>query len=242
MTIQLVQHGQFDSQIKTECYFSDSDKTGPRNRKKSTKLDDDEYIKLYEAETRPKKQHQNNNPIYLFILKFILNLIKFYLLFKNYLKYLYYIVHLAINRWTHTDTYYYFKQLKLLNVQIPKHVCVVCNEELDNWATIKLYCTIIDCLSIYEVETITFYQFGSTSSKVKQHINDKYFVKDKNNNFGAKKNANINFLSSESGGNYAVVNACKSIASKIMNNQIELGEVNQDLVNSQVIGIKKKIY
>ena len=126
---------------------------------------------------------------------------------------------------------------------------------------INMLSTIVDSLSIYGTETITFYQFSPFSSLVKDVINVKYTLKDRNNNDerneikqsngirkrnthnekdkceNANKSLNLHFLSNEQGGNSILVNACKNIATRVMNNKIDLKEINQDLIDSQVIGI-----
>lgn len=240
MTIQLVQTNQFDAQIKNEYFSIDSDKLSLRSRKKSHKTNENDYLKPNEKDTKPKK-NEHNHPIYSLILKFILFMIKFYFLLKINLICLYYTIRLAIDSWTdgdHGRIEFYSNQFKQMNIQIPKHVCVITNDKLNESKTINLFCTIIDSLSVYGVEAITFYQFNSISTKIKNYLNEKYLSKDENNNLSKnlKKKFNINYLSIESGGNCLVVNACKSIAKKVLNNQIELKDVSQDLVDSQVIG------
>lgn len=240
MTIQLIQTNQFDAQIKNECFSIDSDKLSLRKRKKILKINENDYFNVNEKEPNPK-QDEHRHPIYSLILKFILFMIKFHLYLKINLIYLYYSICLAIDRWSDADYHFiefYSNKFKQMSIQIPKHVCVITNDDLSESKAISLFCTIIDSLSVYGVEAITFYQFKSISSNIKNCLNKKYFLRDENNNFSKnyKKNFNINFLSIESGGNCLVANACKSIATKILNNQIELQDVSQDLVDSQVIG------
>ncbi|RNA42729.1 dehydrodolichyl diphosphate syntase complex subunit NUS1 [Brachionus plicatilis] len=243
MTIQLVQPSQFDAQIQSECFSTDSDKICPRNRKKYPKSHEDQFSTLYQADQRSEQQ-EHKNPIYSSILAIILYMIKFYLLLKINMLHLYYEACLAIDRWSNTDNQcieHYFNQLKVMDAQIPRHVCVVSNENLTNETKISLYSNVIDSLSVYGVEAITFYQFSSISIKVKEYLKEKYLSRDENNNSTKQKNVNVNFLSIESGGNCVVVSACKSIASKIIHNQIELNNVSQDLVNSQVIELSDMI-
>lgn len=278
MTIQLVQQNHLESQIQTECIndlgSSNKSQTNSPNYNKNIKPDDNDqdYLKLYESNEKICDQKSPNNLAYstiLFLIKFFINFCYF---IKLSLVHLYYVMFFLYEKLKYNDKKLdmdkiktYAAQFKSMGIQIPKHVCIILNQNVTNENTvIEILSTIVDSLSIYGTETITFYQFTPFSTFVKDVINVKYSIKDGNNNDErneinqpnglrkrnaqieenkfeyAKRNLNLHFLSNEQGGNSILVSACKNIATRVMNNQIDLKEINQDLIDSQVIGIFKE--
>jgi undecaprenyl pyrophosphate synthase len=54
---------------------------------------------------------------------------------------------------------------------------------------------------------------------------------------GDYKNFNLNFISYEKGGRTLMVNTCKTIANKIKSRQLNVDDLSQDLIDTQILGI-----
>ncbi|CAF0718237.1 unnamed protein product [Brachionus calyciflorus] len=273
MTIQLVQHNHLKTQIHNECLndlaSTIKNRKSPETNNKNS-INDGDYIKLYETSSEKslgQNDQSHKNPFYsttLFLIQFLINS---YFYLKINIIHLYFTLYflcenikfLISKNNAELETLKinsYLEQFKTIGIQIPKHVCVILNQDLSNDSKVKdLFSTIINSLSIYGVETITFYKFNEINPTVKDAINHEFFTRDENNNgkdkteqdlryrkskseelsLNSKKKFNINFFSNENGGNGVLVNACKNIANRVLNNQIDLKDINQDLVDSQVI-------
>lgn len=219
--------------------------------------------KELETKLQDTNEQFQTSLFYLFLLNFIKSIIKIiYFIKLNSLQF-YYFIYFNLNLndpkslnnsedLLFTDT----SSSESIVLSVPRHVCVILNEHLtDNDIICKTFSAIIDSLSNYGVETITFYKFESLSGIVKETIIDKYQQKDLNNNNSVDKNGlrnrkqdktennkqqkrsvNINFMSNGQGGRGLLVKACKNIAVKVKNSSLKMSEIDQDLIETHVLG------
>lgn len=121
-------------------------------------------------------------------------------------------------------------QLKSVNAQIPKHVCVIINENIRNVEKkYKLIVSLIECLGIYGVQEITFYQFHSIDIRL-DRIN--HFIRQHE----AFSKLKIKFLSNHTGSQCIMVDVCKNVADNLLKHNIELDDIDQNLIDHKVIG------
>lgn len=126
-------------------------------------------------------------------------------------------------------------QLKSINAQIPNHICVILNEDFTNKEKLyKLIEKTIECLGIFGVKEITFYQFKTIDISIEK-INS--FI-EKNEVLSKIK---IKYLSNQTGSQCILVNVCKNIADKLLSENIDLDGIDQNLIDHKVSGNKNKL-
>lgn len=124
-------------------------------------------------------------------------------------------------------------QLKSINAQIPNHVCIIINEDFSNIEKLyKLIETVVECLGMFGVTEITFYQFHSIDISL-ERIN-KFIQKNE-----VLSKLKIKYLSNQTGSQCIMVDVCKTIADKLLSKNIDLDDIDQNLIDQKVTGNKE---
>lgn len=177
---------------------------GPQTAQLKHQVEIDSSIKSTQEQTASNKQTDKSkislvpnqsekfkpNLFYLFLLNLIKFVLKCIIQIKISSLQFYYFLYFNFTpqkykNWLYTNELqvYDSNNEKTISLDIPKHVCVILNENLNNNNSIcNTFNTIIDSLSMYGVETITFYRFDPISSQVKEVLYKNYLNKDSNNN------------------------------------------------------------